>query len=250
MSDFFTMSLTIAAFALLISYIQRRNIDKCLVDFSGDPVSIHFIDGDIRSGVFHVESTGFEISYVEKGQSSYSDIFYKQEYPLIQFLIRHHEKLDALSQNKRLEEIQKIYHPNFIRTTKRKVMNIFKTARDAIVEIFSLFVGQVQKKSSVGKLVAGHEQRTKKLGEEVLKTAGAAYEPLLERHIGNKMIAVVEDGTDKTKMYKGVLKEYTSEHIELLDVVELIAEKPAQLRADIILRRDKCVIRHLGEAKP
>jgi hypothetical protein len=50
-----------------------------------------------------------------------------------------------------------------------------------------------------------------------MASAGTSFEPLLERYIGHKVVLELAKG-DKIFEYCGVLKEYTAEFIEIMDV--------------------------------
>ena len=77
-------------------------------------------------------------------------------------------------------------------------------------------------------------------------SVGASYEPLLERYIGNKVVLELLKG-DKVFEYCGVLKEYTAEFIEIMDVdYKSNGESPAR-KADLVVLRKYGLIRHLGE---
>ena len=75
---------------------------------------------------------------------------------------------------------------------------------------------------------------------------GASFEPLLERYIGHKVVLELIKG-DKIFEYCGVLKEYTAEFAEIMDVdYKMKQDQPAR-KADLVVPRKLGVIRHLGE---
>ncbi len=82
--------------------------------------------------------------------------------------------------------------------------------------------------------------------QELMGSMGASYEPLLERYIGNRVVLELIRG-DKIFEYCGVLKEYTADFIEVMDVdYEAKEDEPAK-KADLVVPRKYGVIRHLGE---
>jgi len=80
----------------------------------------------------------------------------------------------------------------------------------------------------------------------LISSVGTAYEPLLERHIGRKVVLELVKG-DKVFELAGVLKDYTSEFIELMDVDYSIDQSDAPRKADVVVLRSRGIVRHLGE---
>jgi hypothetical protein len=75
---------------------------------------------------------------------------------------------------------------------------------------------------------------------------GTSFEPLLERHIGKRVVLELTKG-GKIFEYPGVLKDYTAEFIEIMDVDYRIKEEQTTRKADLTIPRKYGVIRHLGE---
>ena len=68
----------------------------------------------------------------------------------------------------------------------------------------------------------------------------------MERHIGKKVVLKLIKGA-QTFEYPGVLKEYTAEFIEIMDVGYRIKEDQGIRKADLVVPRKYGIIRHLGE---
>jgi hypothetical protein len=77
-------------------------------------------------------------------------------------------------------------------------------------------------------------------------SVGTSYEPLLEKYIGHKVVLELIKG-DKIFEYSGVLKEYTAEFIEIMDVNYKTKEDEPARTADLVAFRKYGIIRHLGE---
>jgi hypothetical protein len=77
-------------------------------------------------------------------------------------------------------------------------------------------------------------------------SVGTSYEPLLERYIGNKVVLELIRA-DTVFEYCGVLKEYTADFIEVMDVDYKAKEDRQPRKADLVVSRKYGVIRHLGE---
>ena len=76
-------------------------------------------------------------------------------------------------------------------------------------------------------------------------SVGTSFEPLLERYIGHRVVVELVKG-DKIFEYPGVLKEYTAEFIEVMDVDYKVKDEPAR-KADLVVPRKYGLVRHLGE---
>jgi len=77
-------------------------------------------------------------------------------------------------------------------------------------------------------------------------SVGTSFEPLLERYIGHKVVLEMIKG-DKIFEYCGVLKDYTAEFIEIMDVNYKIKEDQPARTADLVVPRKLGLIRHLAE---
>jgi hypothetical protein len=69
---------------------------------------------------------------------------------------------------------------------------------------------------------------------------------LLERYIGHKVVLEMVKG-DRILEYCGVLKEYTAEFIEIMDVNYAVQENDPARKADLVVPRKIGLIRHLAE---
>ncbi len=79
-----------------------------------------------------------------------------------------------------------------------------------------------------------------------MSQTGTSFEPLLERYIGHRVILELIKG-DKLLKYSGVLKDYTSEFIEIMDVDYKPGENQSAQEVDLVVLRKYGTIRHLGE---
>ena len=133
-----------------------------------------------------------------------------------------------------------------MRRLRRKIRNFVNTFRNSVIEIVNLFVGQVKKTGPGGRILAGQDKHVSQLQQELGPASGTAYEPLLEPHIGKKVVLeILED--KKIIEYPCILKEYTAEFIEVMDTNYRIKEDEPVRKADLIVPRKYGIIRHLGE---
>ena len=251
--DSFTITIVVILTAALISAFSRRvKRDKCLYDFNNDPVIIEKINGEIvGGGILRVENTGLEFIYAEekkdnKTQSVLSSyIFYKYEYPQIQALIRFHDKLSEEGKKAREKELRRTYNPSIFKKIKRKIQNFFKTISDSLTELANAMVMHLQKSGAAGALLKSQDKYLKQINQNIIESVGAAFDPILERYIGHKVVFELIKGENLEK-YSGILKEYTANYIEILDVYYDL-NTGEKRKADIIIPQKLGIIRHLGE---
>jgi hypothetical protein len=233
------------------AFVRRRSRDKCLRDFEHNMVTLEETSGKIVWGKMRVENTGLEFIYPqvhkdEKGHDETSCILYKYEYSNIGAVIRFHDELSEINKKKREKELKRTYHPGRLRRLRRKIQNIFKTVRDSIVEVVNLLVSQAKKATPAGRVLSSQDKYVSQMKQELMGSVGTSFEPLLERYIGHKVVLELIKG-DKLFEYSGVLKEYTAEFIEVMDVnYSVKADQPVR-KADLVVPKKHGVVRHLGE---
>lgn len=233
------------------AFVRKRSRDKCLKDFEQNMVTLEDTAGKTIWGTLRVENTGLEFVYPEKhkdeeGHDEASYILYKYEYPKIGAVIRFHDELSELNKKAREKELKRTYHPTTMRRLKRKIKNVFKTIRDSVTEIVNLLISQAKKATPAGAVLSSQDKYVSKMKQELMGSVGTSFEPLLERYIGHKVVLEMIKG-DKILEYCGVLKEYTAEFIEIMDVNYKIKEDQPARTADLVVPRKLGVVRHLGE---
>jgi len=237
--------------AAIAAFVRRRSRDKCLRDFEQNMVTLEDKSGKTIWGKLRVENTGLEFIYPKKhkdedGHDETSYILYKYEYPNIGAVIRFHDELSEPHKKEREKELRRTYHPGPWRRLKRKLLNVFRTVRDSVVEIINMLISQAKKATPAGKMLTSQDKYVSQMKQELVGSVGASYEPLLERYIGHKVILeLIKD--DKVLEYCGVLKEYTAEFVEIMDVDYRLKEEQAVRKADLVVPRKLGIIRHLGE---
>ena len=236
---------------VVAAFIRRRSRDKCLKDFADNIITLEETGGKIIWGKLNVENTGLEFVYPKKqqdadGHEEASYILYKYEYPIIGAVIRFHDDLSERNKAEREKELERTYHPGWWRRQKRRTLNIFKTVRDSVVEIVNLLMSQAKKASPAGKVLTSQDKYVSQMKQELMGSAGTSFEPLLERYIGHKVVLELIKA-DKIFEYCGVLKEYTAEFIEIMDVDYAVKEDQPTRKADLVTPRKHGVIRHLAE---
>ncbi|MBN1807411.1 MAG: hypothetical protein JW837_19345 [Sedimentisphaerales bacterium] len=233
------------------AFIRKRSRDKCLRDFEHDMVTLEDISGKTIWGKLRVENTGLEFVYPQKikdpqGHDEASYILYKYEYPGICAVVRFPDELSEHNKKAREKELKRTYHPGPWRRQKRRTMNVFRTIRDSVVEIINLLIAQAKKATPAGKVLTSQDKYVSQMKQELMGSVGASFEPLLERYIGHKVVLEMIKA-DEVLEYCGVLKDYTAEFIEIMNVdYKITRDKPAKV-ADLVVPRRLGLIRHLAE---
>lgn len=252
--DSFTITLIVIIVSALIgAFRRRRKIDKCLKDFEESPTTVERINGEILAkGILNVENTGLELKYPEEikgnnGLVETSCLIFKYEYAQIQAVIRYFDELSEKGKIAREKELRRTYKPSFFRRTKRKFQSFLKTIKDSLSEIANTMFSQF-KKTSTGAMFKTNDKYVKQINSDLIESVGSAYEPLLERYIGHKVVfELIKE--DKLYKYSGILKEYTTDFIEIIDVDYNIGSETETRSADLVLPQKLAIVRHLGELK-
>jgi len=240
--------------AFVAAFVRGRKRDKCLRDFAGYIVTLEDTSGKEIWGRLRVENTGLELVYssVHKdtdGHLEASFILYKYEYDNMRTVVRFHDELTEKGAKRRQKDLEKTYHPGPLRRLRRKIINVFKTIRDSVMEVVNLLISHAQKVTPAGKVLAAQDKYVGRMKQELVGAVGTSYEPLLERYIGNVVVLELIKGQDLIE-YTGVLKDYTADFIELMDVEYAIGDSTPPRKADIVVPRKYGTIRHLGEQLP
>lgn len=246
MDTFGITILIIIVTTLAASYIKRVTKDKCLRSFEGFIVTLELADGSRQCGKLEVENTGIEVIYVEQRTEGdiirMSHIIYKDEYAGLNAVLRYHEELTEKSRKKRAEALEKTYHPNILRRIRRKIINFFKLIKDSLMEVAAMISGKLKTAGPAAGVIAGNEKYTGRVNQELVNTIDASYDPLLEKYIGN-VVAIDLKKTEGITRLAGILKEYTQNYIELLDVRYTDGRM-----CDTVFPRRLCSVRGLGES--
>lgn len=231
--------------------LKRRSKDRCLNDFSSYLITLEKTEKKTIWGKLRVENTGLELVYENlhkdsDGHNEASYILYKQEYSNIQVLIRFHDQLSNSDMARRDKDLKKTYHPGLFGRFGRRVKSVFKMVRDSVMEVVNVLISHAKKTTPAGAMLTSQDKYVSQMKQELISSVGTAYEPLLERYIGRKVVLELVKG-DKVFELGGVLKDYTSEFIELMDVDYSINQNDLPRKADIVALRSCGIVRHLRE---
>jgi hypothetical protein len=229
--------------ALLGAFIQRRKRDRVLADLQGFHTTAKLVDGTLVWGRAEIFPNGLELIYSrpyinKRGHTITSYILFKDAIDSIQTLYRFHTELTATNQAYRIEEVKRVTHPGPLRRSGRHLRNFFNTFRDAINESMGMFLSRM-KSANASMLFKTQDAQLKKISTSALGAVGSAYDAILERYIGRRVVVELQPDTGEKEEFCGVLKEYSPAWISILDC--RIAEQrklPLADAARLELQRD------------
>jgi hypothetical protein len=236
---------------LVLSFIRKYTKDECLKDFEKQQVALLFSDGTYVEGYLRVENTGIEVIHLpSKPSLASSTLIYSHEYPHIIAFIRYLDTLTPDMEDLRKDSIADIYNPTFFLKIRRMMLTPLRRARDGILEVLQITANVMTSKSSLKKFIPAQQKSTTLLNTELVSFIGTAYDPLIETHIGKEVILESKDDPNFLDNTSGLLKSYSSTFLELIDVNLTLPHATHPRQADIIVHRERCVVRHGGKTVP
>ena len=219
-TSFLTTLLIIFLGAMIGSYFRGSSRDRCLKDFDRYHVTLEKKDGKIIWGEMRLEPTGMELQYrtdvedIAHVETSY--LYYSSEYKDLQGLYRYVDELSPHDRQRRERALKNSFHPTLGRIVARRLRNFLIRATDSLGEAMPLITGQA-KKPAGRHISAAEEVYLQKLGKNIIGYVGTGFDPLLEEYVGAKIVAEIVEG-GKSYEHVGILKEYSAEFLEILDV--------------------------------
>jgi hypothetical protein len=207
--------------AIIGAILRSRARDRALCDFQGYRVTLEFKGGKLVWGDLRVFPNGITLRYAqphqdEDGHIETSTILYKDEFPTIQAIYRCQDDLTSFNTQRRLKDIERTYNPSIFRRGRRAARNAFNHVRDGFLKGFEATLGQMSK-ARPGSAILSRQKELSSIGKDIVQHAESAYDPILETLIGQKVVVEILEG-DVWKEWPGILKDYTSDFIELLAV--------------------------------
>lgn len=214
-----TVGLILVA-TLVGAYLRYTSKDAVLKAFDGFHVTLERASGKVVWGVMSLAATGIELVYKDQVQdedhieSSY--VFYSSEYADLQAIYRFVDEMEAGQRERRARDVERSFHPTPLRRLARTIRNVVSTATAALNEVFGVLVGRMKKPAGAYISDKG-ELYLNKLGQSILSQTTAAYDPLIEQHIGEKVVVELAEGNEVHE-HVGIFKNYSAEFFELLNV--------------------------------
>lgn len=252
MLDFWLPMALIFLAATITAIIARRRRDRCLKYFNHEPVLILMQNGKWLWGNFIAYPSTLELIFQspekdENGIRKASYVLYDPEIEGIRKILQAVPDEGTPEYDRWEREIRSIAHPSLFRRFRRWIWNVFNTLRDAVSQSLSVIIGSMKKTTQLGK-VSGADKRAGEIGNTLLDTVPSAYEPVLEKYLGRKV--VVEMLEDQTVLeFTGLLQEYSGKYLLIRNVtfspdLDLKTSQKTSERFDIIFPRSKALVRH------
>ena len=240
--------LVILGLAVVGAVLRARRRDICLKSFSGYLVYLRMKDGKQVWGQLRSEATGIELSYRQDhfdndGHIESSYVVFKSEYPNIHLLVRFKDELTERNARRRERTLKRSYRPNPARRARRRVRNAFNLLRDAFSQALTAVIAAASKTGPAG--VASQQKTMGQTGTELVEWFGNAYDPILEHHIGRRVVLEVKSPEGQKLEYVGVFREYSPDYLEVMDVNFVDGGMTRQV--DLLIPRAHGVVRHAGE---
>lgn len=213
------------AFIFLVTlagaWLRSRRRDPCLTSFEGYHVTLEESNGKVIWGTLRAKPTGLELLYrqavEDEGHIEASYLLYSGEYQQIQAIYRYADVLDEEASKRRTKDLKRWFHPGPLRYLLRKTRAFVSTASDSLNEVIGLLLGRARKQPAGALITDTSAVYLRKFGGDLIGQASGANDPMLEQFIGHRV--VVEIGEDnESHEHVGILKNYSSEFLELLDV--------------------------------
>jgi hypothetical protein len=115
------------------------------------------------------------------------------------------------------------FHPGLFRRFRRAFRNFMSTATNSLSDALGVVIGRARKPT---KTVFNDTSQTYLTGmsKDIIGYVGSEYDPMLERYVGLRVVAeVVENNV--VHEHVGVLKEYSAQFLEILDVYYPLPQK-------------------------
>lgn len=241
--------LIILGLAVFGAILKARRRDTCLKSFSGYLVYTRLKNGKQIWGELVTDATGIELMYRTDhpdadGHIESSYVIFNAEMANVYMIIRFLDELTEKNAKRRQKTLNRSYHPNLVRRARRKIRNWFNMIRDAVSQALSSLIAAATK---TGPTALASQQKTMAgTSGQLVEWFGNAYDPILERHIGRKIVIEIATPDNEIIEHVGVFREYTADYLEVMDVTFKEGEKVRQV--DLIVPRKHSTIRHDAES--
>lgn len=230
--------------------LNSRRRDRCLTNFRDFTVTLLEKSGKRVWGYLAVEVSGLELlyweDYLDKDHIETSYILFKEEFNTIDLLLRFHSELTEANKRKRIQEVKRADHPWLPRLLVRKMRNVVNTCKDSIFEVLGLAMTRAKTANPALATIASQEKYVTRAAKDVVDYVGRAYDPMLEKHIGKRVVLEITKDDNEIQEYVGIFKDYSRQFIQLMDVSYRDGDETRT--CDIIAPRAHATIRHGAEA--
>jgi hypothetical protein len=204
----------------VVGYARSRISDRCLRSFHRFNVTLLRTDGKRAWGRMALSAGGIELAFPMREHAApgakTTYLLYAGEYPLIQAILRYADRLTDDERRARDADIARSFRPGPLRRFARTVRNFIGSATDSLRDVLALVLGRVQKLQDRFVAAEGTDTLTK-LGGTMLAEVSSIHDPLLERHVGHRVVVEAIEGNEIHE-HVGIFKEYSAAFLHVLDV--------------------------------
>ena len=234
---FWLTVLVIFLVTIATALLRRLSRDKCLKLFHEYHVAFFAERRPAIWGDCLVFSQGLELRFdtafvTRRKLMKSSALLYEDEVTPMVCVTRCIHRLSEQEIQDRKAQIERTFHPNWFRRRKRWLRNILNTMRDAITKTITLVIGRVTAMpgSMAGAAISTQAGDLSNLTGNMVNLAANAYEPILERYIGQPVVLefVLPNSLPTqppTAEFPGYLVEYTQKFIAVFNVDHTIVEE-------------------------
>jgi small nuclear ribonucleoprotein (snRNP)-like protein len=196
-----------------------QSFDRVLKSLKKYHVSILRNDNKKLWGVVEIFANGIKLNFSKPFKSSGgswvdSYIFYQADIDSLTAIFRYHDELSPKNKIRRLKQVKKVTSPSRMVRLLRIFRNFISNFQEAFAETLGVFLNKF--KSNAAELLKHNEKHLKQFGASAIGAAGKEYDQILEKHINNKVVVSLNDGTQRTE-YTGYLAEYSNQWLALLN---------------------------------
>ena len=241
--------------ALVGTILKRRSCDHCLKKFEGSKVILSDSLGVFHRGFLCVFAQGLEIVFSDSGNKENGNInsliIHPKEVNEIPFLVRPAPDGDTITGLAWKQELNRILHPSPWDRICRLSLNFYNMLRDAFGQAAKTILGAVSKDTTVGQ-VKNADKQINKIGSELNTLVPNAWEPVLEKHRGRRIIV---ERKCKNGLIKeaGILEDYSPQFLLVRNVfidektfsqIEYLCKKNPKNLFDVLYARNSAIIRN------
>jgi len=252
-SVIFWMVAIIVGSSLIGFFLSGRRKDPCLKHFQDYLTTIQLKNGKRVLGELDVETSGVELrykgNYWDDGHVETSFILFKEEFNSIYAFFRFLDQLSPESQELRLDELERAYHPPASKRFLRHTRNMLNTLKDSFGASISAATSVVKSANPALRAVSSQQAHLARAQSDVLGYVGASYDPILEKHIGHMIVLEITNSQGVIEEHVGIFKDYSAQFLEVMDV-PWKTQDGAFVKCDLILPRAHALIRHSAEEVP
>jgi hypothetical protein len=227
LSSILNNALYVTILVILISsvvgfYAKAKSRDRCLRDLHGFRTTVETKEGEVAWGTLRVYGSGIELLYAStyqdvQGHVENSYILYASELANLKAIYRFYDHQSEENRRRRERDIRHTYQPSLFKRLARALRNLFSAFKDAIVQTLNTILGYRAAQRPENLVLSQYKELTASGAQWLSGAVGNAYEPILERHIGQYVVLEILRGS-KVEEEHGILKEYSANYIELLNV--------------------------------